>query len=89
MVRENVDGIGICYEWTLCASKLGDDGNCRLFAGTQSGTNTYSLEILSVDSLREDSFLSVELDDSLRDTNLQNHTIALGSMGSNFSGTDT
>ena len=81
VIGKDIDGVGIAHQRTLGASQLGDDGDSGLFTSTQSRTNTHSGEILGIDSLREGGLLTVELQHSLRHTNLHDHIVALGGMG--------
>ena len=81
MVGQYVECISIDHQRTLCTTQLGNHSDGRLLTGSQSGTNAYSVEILGINSLGEYCLLTIELDDGLRHTDLEEHAILLGRMG--------
>ena len=81
MVGQHVECVSIDHQRTLCTTQLGNHGDGRLLTGSQSGTNAHSVEILGINSLGEDGLLTIELDDGLRHTDLQEHAVLFGRMG--------
>ena len=81
MVGEDVDGIGIAYQWTLCAPQLGDDGDGGLLAGAKAGAYADGVEVIGIDGLGEGGLLTVELQHGLGHADLQDDLIALRGVG--------
>ena len=66
------------------AAHLGDDGDGRLLARAETGTDTYGVEVIGVDGFREGRLLAVELDDGFRDAHLHDHVVSFRCMGSHL-----
>ena len=87
MIGQNIDGIGIDDNRTLTAPDLCDHGDSRLFIGAQTRSDAHRIVIFRLDSLREDGFIAIELDNGLWHTHLHDHIVLFGGMGRHLTST--